>query len=208
VAALTPQAELDGDMGQTHIGLQARLMSQALRKLTPLVKKSNATVVFINQLRMKIGQMGNPETTPGGRALKFYAGMRIDVRRVEGIKDGEAIIGHRVKIKVVKNKVAPPFKVCITAIIYGEGISRSREILELGFKYSIISKAGSWMSYGDIRIGNGMIASCEFLKDNPDIMNEIEAKILKEMAPEPVPEPEPDTAEVEATVVETEIENE
>jgi len=203
VAALVPQAELDGEMGQSHIGAQARLMSQALRKLTPLVKKTNTTVVFINQLRMKIGvMMGNPETTPGGRALKFYAGMRIDVRRTEGIKDGDVVIGHRLKVKIVKNKVAPPFKVCNIAIIYGEGISRTRELLELGYKHKIVEKSGSWMSYNDTRIGNGMNACCEFLKNNPDIMDEIEAKIRAEMAPEVEDETESeDLEEVGAEVI-------
>lgn len=179
VAALTPRAELEGDMGDSHMGLQARLMSQALRKLTGSISRSNCTVIFINQLRMKIGVMfGNPETTTGGNALKFYSSVRIDIRRTAAIKDGDNVIGNRTKIKVVKNKVAPPFKVVEFDIMYGEGISKTGNILDLAVDNKIVEKAGAWFSYKDQKIGQGRENSKNFLLENPDVMNEIEQKIL------------------------------
>ncbi|MBD3407191.1 MAG: recombinase RecA [Candidatus Lokiarchaeota archaeon] len=174
VAALTPKKEIEGEMGESHIGAQARMMSQAMRKIAGIIKKRNVAVIFINQLRMKVGvMMGTPETTPGGKALKFYAGMRIDIRRVQGIKDGDIDVGHRASIKIAKNKVAAPFRKCFVPIIYGEGISKAREIIDLGFKYKLVGKSGSWFSYGDTRIGNGIVQASAFLKENPDIMDEL-----------------------------------
>jgi recombination protein RecA len=179
VAALTPKAELEGDMGDSHMGLQARLMSQALRKLTGSISRSNCTVIFINQLRMKIGVMfGNPETTTGGNALKFYASVRMDIRRIGAIKDGEAVTGNRTRIKVVKNKVAPPFREVEFDIMYGEGISKSGDLLDVATNEGIIEKAGSWYSYNNSKVGQGREASKEFLKQNPVIMAEIRAKVL------------------------------
>jgi len=193
VAALTPKTEIEGEMGEAHIGAQARMMSQALRKLTAIAKKHNVTVVFINQLRMKIGVMfGSPETTPGGKALKFYAGMRLDIRRTSPIKDGDMPIGHQAMIKIVKNKVAAPFKKCFVTIIYGEGISRTREMLELGLKYKLLKQTGSWYSYGETRIGNGTIAATDFLKDRPDVADEIESKLKSLMFDGEEPEKETD----------------
>jgi recombination protein RecA len=181
VAALTPKAEIEGDMGDSHMGLQARLMSQALRKLTANIKRSNTLVIFINQLRMKIGVMfGNPETTTGGNALKFYASVRLDIRRIGAIKKGDEIIGNETRVKVVKNKVAPPFKQAEFEIIYGEGVSFLGELVDLGVKYGFINKAGSWYSYGDEKIGQGKENVKKYLKDNPDKANEIEAKIRAE----------------------------
>jgi recombination protein RecA len=181
VAALTPRAELEGDMGDSHMGLQARLMSQALRKLTGSISKSNCTVIFINQLRMKIGVMfGNPETTTGGNALKFYASVRVDIRRIGAIKDGENVVGNRTRIKVVKNKVAPPFKQVEFDIMYGEGISQIGEILDMGVEKKIVEKAGAWYSYNNAKIGQGRENAKTFLKENPEIMNEIKEKILVE----------------------------
>jgi len=181
VAALVPKAEIDGEMGQSHVGLQARLMSQALRKLAGIVNKSNTVAVFINQLREKVGVMfGNPETTPGGRALKFYASVRLDVRRVEAIKSGDEIIGNHTKIKVAKNKVAPPFKNAEFDIYYGEGISKESSILNLGVALNIIKKSGSWFSYNDERIGQGKDNARLYLKENKAVCDEIKAKILKE----------------------------
>lgn len=178
VAALTPRAEIEGEMGDHHVGLQARLMSQALRKLTAIVAKSKTTVIFINQIRMKIGVMfGNPETTPGGKALKFYSSVRIDVRRIAQIKRGEDVIGSRVKAKVVKNKVAAPFRVAEFDIIYDEGISQSSEILNLGEKYKVVKKAGASYSYGNTKLGVGYEKARSFLKENPEIVEEISAKI-------------------------------
>jgi len=178
VAALVPQAEIDGDMGDSHMGLQARLMSQALRKLAGIINKSRTTVIFINQIRMKIGVMfGNPETTTGGNALKFYASIRIDVRRTGQIKAGEDIIGNRTKVKVVKNKIAPPFRVAEFDIMYGEGISRTGDVLDLAVLHNIVGKSGAWFDYADAKIGQGREASKEYLKDNPKIMDEIEAKV-------------------------------
>lgn len=178
VAALVPKAEIEGEMGDSHIGLQARLMSQALRKLAGAIKKSNTTTIFINQLREKVGVMfGNPETTSGGRALKFYASVRLDVRRIETLKRGSEMIGNRTRVKVVKNKVASPFKVAEFDIIYGEGISKSGCLLDMGVETGILNKAGAWYSYGNTRIGQGRDNSKEFLKSNIELLNEIEEKI-------------------------------
>lgn len=179
VAALVPKAELEGDMGDSHMGLQARLMSQALRKLTAAVSKSNTTIVFINQLRMKIGVMfGNPETTTGGNALKFYASMRIDVRRGDVIKDGDVNVGHRMKVKIVKNKVAPPFKNAEFDFYYNEGISREREIIDLGVSKGIIEKSGAWYSYNGEKIGQGVDNAKKWLTEHSEIRTEIESKII------------------------------
>ena len=182
VAALVPQAEINGEMGDNHVGLQARLMSQALRKLTGILSKSNTCMLFINQLRMKIGVMfGNPETTTGGNALKFYATQRIDIRRIAAIKDGEEVIGNRTRVKVVKNKVAAPFTQCEFDILYGCGISREASILDLATELDIIQKSGSWFSYNNERIGQGRENTRLFLKDNVDLCNEIEQKIRESM---------------------------
>jgi recombination protein RecA len=178
VAALTPKAEIEGEMGEPQMGLQARLMSQALRKLTANIKRSNTLVIFINQIRMKIGVMfGNPETTTGGNALKFYASVRIDIRRIGSIKKGEEVIGNETRVKVVKNKVAPPFKTADFDILYNEGISREGEIIELGVNHRIVEKSGAWYAYNGEKIGQGKDNSREFLRDNPAIANEIEGKI-------------------------------
>lgn len=178
VAALVPKAEIDGEMGDSHIGLQARLMSQALRKLAGVISKSKTTAIFINQLREKVGVMfGNPETTPGGRALKFYASVRLDVRRIETLKQGSDMIGNRIRVKVVKNKVAPPFKEAEFDIIYGQGISREGNILDIGVNYDIVDKSGSWFSYNGQRLGQGRENVKQFLKDNKNIADEIEMKI-------------------------------
>ena len=182
VAALTPKDEIEGDMGAHHVGRQARLMSQALRKLTAIVAKSKTTVIFINQIRMKIGVMfGSPETTPGGKALKFYTSVRLDIRRIAQIKKGDEVVGGRVRVKVVKNKVAPPFKMTEFDLIYNEGISREGEIIALGEKYEIVSKAGSSYSYGEIKLGRGYDATRRFLKEEKKIANEILKKIKEEM---------------------------
>lgn len=178
VAALVPKAEIEGDMGDSHVGLQARLMSQALRKLTGAISKSNTVVIFINQLREKVGVMfGNPETTTGGKALKFYASVRLDVRRIDSLKAGTEIVGNRTRVKVVKNKVAPPFKVAEFDMIYGEGISREGSLLDLAVARKIVQKTGAWFSYGDLRIGQGRENARNFLKDNPELAAEIEAKL-------------------------------
>ena len=178
VAALTPKAEIEGEMGDSKMGLQARLMSQALRKLTANISRTNTCCVFINQLREKIGIMfGNPETTTGGNALKFYASVRIDVRRTTQLKDGEDATGNHVRVKVVKNKMAPPFKKAEFDIIFGEGISLIGEIIDLGVEFEIIKKSGSWFSYGDTKIGQGRDAVKQMLKDNPELKEEIEAKV-------------------------------
>lgn len=178
VAALVPRAELEGDMGDTHVGLQARLMSQALRKLTGTVNRSNTAVIFINQIRMKIGVMfGNPETTPGGRALKFYSSQRMEIRRITTLKDGANPVGNRVRVKVVKNKVAPPFKNTEFDIMFGKGISKEGDILDLAIAGNIIEKMGAWFSYGDGKIGQGRENAKQYLKDNPDTMNEIIEKV-------------------------------
>jgi len=178
VAALTPRAEIEGEMGDSHMGLQARLMSQALRKLTGNIKKTNTLVIFINQIRMKIGVMfGNPETTTGGNALKFYASVRLDIRRIGAIKKGDEVVGAETRVKVVKNKVAPPFKQAEFDVLYGEGISREGEIIEIGAQLNFIEKAGSWYSYNGEKIGQGKDNAREFLKENPKIAQEIEDKI-------------------------------
>ena len=178
VAALVPKAELDGDMGDSHMGLQARLMSQAMRKLAGVIKKSNACLVFINQIRMKIGVMfGNPETTTGGNALKFYSSVRIDIRRIGALKDGEEVIGNRTRAKVVKNKVAPPFRNCEFDIIYGKGISKMGDLLDLAVANEIIAKSGTWFSYKENRIGQGRENSKRFLGENPDIANDVENQL-------------------------------
>jgi len=183
VAALVPQAEIDGDMGDSHMGLQARLMSQALRKLTGIINKSRTTVVFINQIRMKIGVMfGNPETTTGGNALKFYASIRIDIRRIGQIKSGEAIIGNRTKVKIVKNKIAPPFRIAEFDIMYNEGISKTGDVLDLAVQHGIVGKAGAWFDYADVKIGQGREASKLYLKENPKVLAEIETKVRKKVA--------------------------
>ena len=182
VAALTPKAEIEGEMGDALPGLQARLMSQALRKLTATIKRTNCLVIFINQIRMKIGVMfGNPETTTGGNALKFYASVRMDIRRIGSIKKGEEVIGSETKVKVVKNKVAPPFKQATFDILYGEGISREGEIIDLGAEHSIIEKSGAWYSYGGERIGQGKDNAREFLREHPDMALEIENKIREKL---------------------------
>lgn len=182
VAALTPKAEIEGEMGDQHMGLQARLMSQALRKLTANIKRSNTLVVFINQIRMKIGVMfGNPETTTGGNALKFYASVRLDIRRIGAVKNGEEIIGNETRVKVVKNKVAPPFKQAEFEILYNEGISREGELLELGVLHNLVDKAGSWFSYKGQRIGQGKDNARVFLKEHSDIAAELEAKLREKL---------------------------
>lgn len=200
VAALVPKAEIDGEMGDTHVGLQARLMSQALRKLTAVISKSNCTVIFINQLREKVGVMfGSPETTTGGRALKFYASVRLDVRRIETLKQGGEMIGNRVRIKVVKNKIAPPFKEAEFDIMFGQGISKEGDVLDLAAKENIVEKSGAWYAYGGAKIGQGRENAKIYLRDNPAICEEIEKKVRElygldgakeEAAPAPVPEKE------------------
>ena len=178
VAALTPRAEIEGEMDQQHMGLQARLMSHALRKLTAIVAKSKTTVIFINQLRMKIGIMfGNPETTPGGMALKFYSSVRIEIRKAAQIQAGEKIVGNRVKVKIVKNKVAPPFRTCEFDILYNEGISRHSDMVNAGVRYGVLAKAGSWFNYGEQKLGQGVDGARQFLKENPKLENEILVKI-------------------------------
>lgn len=189
VAALVPKAEIEGEMGDSRMGLQARLMSQALRKLTGTISKTNCCCVFINQLREKIGVMfGNPETTTGGNALKFYASVRLDIRRTSQIKDTDEVSGNRVKVKIVKNKVAPPFRIAEFDIMFGEGISKVGEIIDLGVDFNIIKKAGSWFSYGDTRLGQGRDAVKKLLLDNPDLMDELEAKIRSEVTGEKLDE--------------------
>jgi len=183
VAALTPKAEIEGEMGESKMGLQARLMSQALRKLTGTISRTGCCCIFINQLREKIGVMfGNPETTTGGNALKFYASVRLDIRRIGQIKDGDAVVGNRTKVKVVKNKVAPPFRIAEFDIMYGEGISKNGEIVDLGVEFNVLKKAGSWFSYGDTKIGQGRDAVKNMLTDNPEMSEEIEAKIRAAIA--------------------------
>lgn len=195
VAALVPKAEIEGDMGDSHVGLQARLMSQALRKLAGVISKSNTIVVFINQLREKVGVMfGNPETTTGGKALKFYASIRLDVRRVDSIKNGGEVIGNRTRIKVVKNKVAPPFKTAEFDIIYGEGISHEGSVLDMAVEHKIINKTGAWYSYGDMRMAQGRDNARLFLKDNQALCDEIENKLRAELATAAV---KPETSDME-----------
>jgi len=196
VAALVPKAELDGEMGDSHMGLQARLMSQALRKLTGVVSKSRTCLIFINQIREKIGVMfGNPETTTGGRALKFYSSVRVDIRRIAAIKDGETVVGNRTKVKVVKNKVASPFREAEFDIIYGEGISKEGDLLDLGVAQNLVEKSGSWFSYKGERIGQGRENARQFLKDNPDIRQAIDTELRKTLG---LVKPEPGAASAEA----------
>jgi recombination protein RecA len=186
VAALVPKAEIEGDMGDSHMGLQARLMSQALRKLTGIISKSNCCVIFINQIRMKIGVMfGNPETTTGGNALKFYASVRMDIRKIATLKQGDQIIGSRTRVKVVKNKVAPPFKEVEFDILYGEGISRTGDVLDLAVDKNIIEKSGAWYSYGKERIGQGRENSRGWLTEHPETLAEIESKLMDLLKPAP-----------------------
>ena len=200
VAALTPKAEIEGDMGDSHVSLQARLMSQALRKLTANIKRSNTLCIFINQIRMKIGVMfGNPETTTGGNALKFYSSVRLDIRRIGAVKEGDEVVGNETRVKVVKNKVAPPFKQAEFMIRYGEGISKEAELIDLGVKQKLVDKAGAWYSYKGDRIGQGKANVMKFLKENPEIANEIETKIRQELllsktmkAEEAIPQQEDD----------------
>jgi len=194
VAALVPRAEIEGEMGDAQVGLQARLMSQALRKLTGVVSKSKTCLVFINQLREKIGVMfGNPETTTGGRALKFYASVRLDIRRIGAIKDGDQVVGGRTRVKVVKNKVAPPFRQAEFDVMYGEGISREGDLIDLGVEHKVVDKSGTWLSYDGDRLGQGRENAKTFLKENPEIYRAIEARLRKELgmvaAPAPAPEP-------------------
>jgi recombination protein RecA len=178
VAALTPRAEIEGEMGDTHVGLQARLMSQALRKLTANLNKTNTIAIFINQLREKIGVMfGSPETTPGGRALKFYSSVRLDIRRIESIKDGAEVVGNRTWVKVVKNKVSPPFKQAEFDVMYNEGISHHGLLVDLGVEHDIVNKSGAWFSYGETRIGQGRENAKVFLKENPEIADEIDRRV-------------------------------
>jgi recombination protein RecA len=180
VAALTPKSEIEGEMGDSKMGLQARLMSQALRKLTATISRTGCTCIFINQLREKIGVMfGNPETTTGGNALKFYASIRLDIRRIGQIKDGEAVVGNRTRVKVVKNKVAPPFRTAEFDIIYGEGISRIGEIIDLGVEHNIVKKSGSWFSFEDTKLGQGRDAVKQLLTDNPELAEQIESRIIE-----------------------------
>ncbi len=199
VAALTPKAEIEGEMGDSHMGLQARLMSQALRKLTANIKRSNTLVIFINQIRMKIGVMfGNPETTTGGNALKFYASVRLDIRRTGAIKKGDEIVGNETRVKVVKNKVAPPFKQAEFDILYGEGISREGEIITLGVKHGIINKSGAWYSYNGDRIGQGRDKVREFLKEQADMARDIEAQIRAAVLGVPLTKDDAELVEAEA----------
>jgi len=182
VAALTPKAELEGDMGDSHMGLQARLMSQALRKLTGSISRSNTTIIFINQIRMKIGVMfGNPETTTGGNALKFYASVRLDVRRTGSIKKGDEVLGNSTKVKVVKNKMAPPFKLALFSIMYGEGVSHVGEVVDMGVEFGHVKKSGAWYAAGDVRIGQGRDKAIQYLKDHPDLLADIELKVRTDL---------------------------
>ncbi|MDN3400970.1 MULTISPECIES: recombinase RecA [Pseudoalteromonas] len=191
VAALTPKAEIEGDMGDSHMGLQARLMSQALRKLTGNIKRSNTLCIFINQIRMKIGVMfGNPETTTGGNALKFYASVRIDIRRIGSVKEGDEVVGNETRVKIVKNKVAPPFKQAEFIIMYGEGISKQGELIDLGVKHKLVEKAGAWYSYNGNKVGQGKSNSIKFLKENPEIADEIEGKLREMLLLKATVEPE------------------
>ena len=192
VAALVPKAEIDGEMGDTHVGLQARLMSQAMRKLTAAISRSHTSVIFINQLREKVGVMfGNPEVTTGGRALKFYASVRLDIRKIDSIKQGLDVIGSRVKVKVVKNKVAPPFRAAEFDILYNEGISYAGSVLDMAIETRVIDKSGAWFSYGDMRLGQGRENVRDFLRQNPELLEEVADKVRAEAAPQPPPPPAP-----------------
>jgi len=198
VAALTPKAEIEGEMGDSHMGLQARLMSQALRKLTANIKRSNTLVIFINQIRMKIGVMfGNPETTTGGNALKFYASVRLDIRRIGAIKKGEEVIGSETRVKVVKNKVAPPFRQAEFEILYGEGISRAGEIIEIGVLQNLVEKSGAWYSYKGKKIAQGKEGAREYMQQNPDVAAEIEQAIRDKLLPKKVKAPEGEAVEAQ-----------
>ncbi|MDA0768617.1 MAG: recombinase RecA [Chloroflexi bacterium] len=206
VAAMVPKAELEGDMGDTHMGLQARIMSQALRKLTSAISRSNTCVIFINQLREKIGVVfGNPEVTPGGRALKFYSSVRIDLRRLESLKQGTDILGNRVRARVVKNKVAPPFKVAEFDIMYSEGISKFGEMLDIGSDQEVVKKSGAFYSFGDIRLGQGRENSKQFLKENPEISEQIEKLVRAKLSTQPVAREEPDATEDEMEMNESDL---
>jgi len=197
VAAMVPKAELDGDMGDSHMGLQARLMSQAMRKLTGVINKSNTALIFINQIRMKIGVMfGTPETTTGGNALKFYSTVRMDIRRIAALKDGDKVIGNRTRVKVVKNKLAPPFRDCEFDIVFGKGISKTGDLLDLAVNHEIVNKSGTWFSYGETRIGQGRENSRNFLNDNVDIRSEIETRLRDKLE---LPAPHIDMGEEEKT---------
>ena len=201
VAALTPKAELDGDMGQSHVGLQARLMSQGLRKLTGIVKKSNTCIIFINQIRMKIGVMfGNPETTTGGNALKFYSSLRLDIRRGQAVKKGDEILGSDTKVKVVKNKMAAPFKVAEFQVMFNQGVNLLGELIDLGVREGIVEKTGSWLSYGENRIGQGRDNACQFLRDNPDVAGEIEERLHQILFDNVVPMDPPAKVKADADV--------
>ncbi len=201
VAALVPKAEIEGSMGDSHVGLQARLMSQAMRKLTSAIKHSNCLVIFINQIRMKIGVMfGSPETTTGGNALKFYASVRLDIRRIGAVKDGDEVIGNETRVKVVKNKVSPPFKQAEFQIMYGKGIYRMAEVIDWGVKIGLVDKAGAWYSYKGDKIGQGKANSAKFLEDNPAVANEIESLIRKQLLEPDEPKPKAE-AEVETATV-------
>jgi recombination protein RecA len=194
VAALVPKAEIDGEMGDTHVGLQARLMSQAMRKLTAAISRSNASVIFINQLREKVGVMfGNPEVTTGGRALKFYASVRMDIRKIDSIKQGLDVVGSRVKVKVVKNKVAPPFRAAEFDILYDEGISYAGSVLDVALESRIVEKSGAWFSYGDMRLGQGRENVRDFLRQNPDLLGEIAQRVRASLLPAPAPAEAPAT---------------
>lgn len=206
VAALTPKAEIEGEMGDSHMGLQARLMSQALRKLSGAISKSNTIAIFINQVREKIGVMfGNPETTPGGRALKFYSSVRLEVRRAEQLKQGVEVVGNRTKIKVVKNKVAPPFRVAEVDIMYGQGISREGEIIDLGSEHEIIQKSGAWYSYNGERMGQGKENVKLYLKENPEVLKEIDLKIRQELGI--IPKDDKETADTETEAPENKMDD-
>jgi recombination protein RecA len=198
VAALTPKAEIEGEMGDSHVGLQARLMSQALRKLTANVKHANTMMVFINQIRMKIGVMfGSPETTTGGNALKFYASVRLDIRRIGAVKEGDEVVGNETRVKVVKNKVSPPFKQAEFQIMYGKGINQLAEVVDLGVKEGFVDKAGAWYAYNGDKIGQGKANACKFLEDNPEMAQEIETKIREKLMPKP-PEKKTESKEEKA----------
>ncbi|TDP40540.1 recombination protein RecA [Idiomarina aquatica] len=205
VAALTPKAEIEGEMGDSHVGLQARLMSQALRKLTSNIKKSNTMCIFINQIRMKIGVMfGNPETTTGGNALKFYSSVRLDIRRTGALKEGDEVVGNETRVKVVKNKVAPPFKEANFQILYGRGISKEGELIDLGVKHKMVDKAGAWYSYNGDKIGQGKANSMKFMQENPDIAKELEGRLRELLLAKPVKKTKEDRAAEKAALAEKE----